>query len=304
MQDPAIGTSLRLGYLAAMGAVLIWSGFILVSRVGGISALSSFDVIAIRYVTCALLVLPVWFFRFRFNLFQPKFIICSLIGGLGYALFTFNGFELTTASQAAVLLPGLMPVMVMLLATWLNRQKQSWNKWLGMTVISFGVGLLFWQEFQVTGDLSYGHLSLAGAAFCWTLFSVLVQRWQTTPWQATVSLAVITCIIYLPFYVVFCESHISLSVWRDVALQSFYQGFLATIVQMMLYVRAVQIIGAASMGTMMAMVPIISGVSALYLFDEPATLALVVAMTLVSSGVWLCHSRYLSQLKNKQVITD
>ena len=37
--------STRQGYLAAFGAVLIWSGFILVSRMGGISPLLSYDLI-------------------------------------------------------------------------------------------------------------------------------------------------------------------------------------------------------------------------------------------------------------------
>ncbi len=62
----------RQGYMAALVAVIIWSGFILVSRMGGISQLLSYDVIAIRYITCALVVLPFWWFKFPFKLFQPK----------------------------------------------------------------------------------------------------------------------------------------------------------------------------------------------------------------------------------------
>jgi len=39
------------GYFYALAAALIWSGFILISRLGGISELGAFDVIAIRYIT-------------------------------------------------------------------------------------------------------------------------------------------------------------------------------------------------------------------------------------------------------------
>jgi len=287
--------STRQGYLAAFGAVLIWSGFILVSRMGGISPLLSYDVIAIRYATCAALVLPFWWFKFRFKLWQPKFIICSLFGGLGYALLAFKGFESTPGSQSAVLLPGLIPVMIILLSVVINKQKHPWSKWFGVAVITSGIAVLFLQEFFAQGELSVGHLSLAGAAFCWGIFSVLLSRWQITPWQATASLAIITCTIYLPIYLLWLPKNISLGMselWGDILLQSFYQGFLATIVQMLLYVRAVQIIGAANMGTMMAMVPVIAGVSALFVFDEPAKMSLIIAMTAVSIGVWFANTQF------------
>ncbi|GIC78833.1 DMT family transporter [Moritella sp. F3] len=292
--------STRQGYLAAFGAVLIWSGFILVSRMGGISELLSYDVIAIRYVTCAALVFPFWLFRFRFKLWQPKFIICSLFGGLGYALFAFQGFETTPGSQSAVLLPGLIPVMIITLSVVMNKQKHPWSKWLGVGIITLGIVVLFLQEFLAQGMLSIGHLSLTGAAFCWGIFSVLLSRWQVTPWQATASLAMITCSIYMPIYLLFLPTNISLELinaglWRDMLLQSFYQGFMATIVQMLLYVRAVQIIGAANMGTMMAMVPVIAGISALFVFDEPVKLSLLIAMAAVSIGVWFANTQYFNR---------
>ncbi|MGB1197473.1 MAG: DMT family transporter [Thalassotalea sp.] len=283
------------GYLAALGAVLIWSGFILVSRVGGISPLLSFDIIAIRYVTCSLLLLPIWFFWHRFNIFQPKLIIASLIGGLSYALFAFKGFELTPASQAAVLLPGLMPVMIILITTFLNKEKNQITKWLGVSLITLGVLLLFWQEFEKSGQFSIGHLSLAGAAFCWATFSSLINRWSITPWQATVCLAMITCCFYLPIYLLLLPKNISLELLPDIAIQAFYQGFLATIIQVLLYVKAVQLIGAANMGSMMAIVPILAGLSAIPIFNEPLRITLILAMLLVSFGVWLAHTKKFIQ---------
>lgn len=284
-------TQISRGYLFALGAVLIWSGFILVSRMGGISPLLSYDIIAIRYVTCASLLLPVWWFKYRFNLLQPRLIICSLIGGLAYALFAFKGFELTPASQAAVLLPGLMPMAIILLSTLINKESHPLSKWLGIMLITLGIGTLFWQEFQLKGQLSTGHLSLAGAALCWAIFSVLINRWNISPWQATVSLALITCVIYLPIYISWLPKNISADLWQDIVTQAFYQGFIATIVQMLLYVRAVQLIGAPQMGSMMAIVPILSGLSAIQVFNESLRLELLAGMLLVSLGVWLAHSR-------------
>ncbi len=287
------------GYAFALGAAIIWSGFILVSRLGGTSDLNAFDVIAIRYLSCSLIVLPFWWFKFRFNLFNVKLITCSLVGGLGFALFTFHGFQLASAAQAAILLPGLMPIFILIFAVWINKERPSINKLLGITVITLGVSALLIPIYLSQSSISLGQIYLILGGLCWSVFSVLVKRWGITPWQATVSLAVITCLIYLPFYIAFAPKQISLELWQDIAIQGIYQGFLATIVQMLFYVRAVQLIGPSSVGSVMAIVPLVSGVAAIFFFDEPLSITLISALLLVSLGSLLVHSQFnLKRIKH------
>lgn len=280
------------GYCYALAAALIWTGFILISRLGGISELGAPDVIAIRYITCSAIVLPIWWFKYRFNLLDAKLIFCSLIGGLAYALCTFQGFQLVPASHAAVLLPGLMPLFIMVFAFLINGERNSVEKWFGIAVITLGIFILFWPMLNNPQELSIGHLYLVAGALCWAVFSVLIKRWGISPWQATVSLAVITCVLYVPFYIAFLPKKLSMAILPDIALQAFYQGFMATIVQMIFYVRAIQLIGPSSMGAMMAIVPLLSGILALFIFNEVATLELISGLTLVSTGAWLAHKKW------------
>ena len=283
-------SSINHGVMYALAAALIWSGFILVSRQGGVSALNGFDVIAIRYATCSALLLPIWWFKFRFNLFEPRFIAASLIGGLAYALFTFQGFQLASASHAAVLLVGLIPLFIILLAALFDSDKIPVNKWLGLALISAGVASLIWPLFSTGPGLNAGHYYLAAGAFCWALFSVLIKRWEITPWQATVSLAMLTCMLYLPVYITLLPKNLAFNLWQDIALQAFYQGFLATIIQMIFYVKAVRLLGPSAMGSMMAIVPLISGIAAVYLFDETLTTTLVIGLVAVSVGAIVVHT--------------
>ena len=76
----------------------------------------------------------------------------------------------------------------------------------------------------------------------------------------------------------------------DILLQAFYQGVLATIVQMLFYVRAVRTIGPSTVGTLMGFVPLIAGFSAVFLFSEEFVVELVFGLVLVSSGDCLAHS--------------
>lgn len=293
-------TNKQAGYVCAALAVLIWSGFILVSRQGGISALTAYDVIAIRYSVCSLILFPLWLV-YRFKLWQPKLIISSLVGALLYALFAFNGFESTPASHSAVLLPGLMPIAISLMSIPLLGSQIPKQKWLGLSIITLGVLLLFWQAWQTTDTqtgLQLGHGFIVAAGLCWALYSVLLSKWQITPWQATVSLALITFCLYMPIYLLWLPSEISFqqltpALWQEIALQAVYQGILATIIQMLLYVRAVQTIGAQSMGAMMALVPILAGLAATVIFNEPLTPLLATAFITVSLGVWVTNQAHL-----------
>lgn len=295
----------RQGYGFAFAAALIWAGFILVSRMGGMSELLAFDVIAIRYVTCAAILLPIWWFKFRFKLFTPRLIICSLIGGLAYALCAFSGFQLASASHAAILLPGMMPLFIIALSFLINKESHGLQKWLGVSVITLGIIVLFAGELNVfSGALDFnittflGDIWLVAAAFFWAVFSVLIKRWEITPWQVTVSLALLTCLFYLPVYIIFLPKALSQAGWSDILLQAFYQGIMATIIQMIFYVKAVQKIGPSEMGAVMSIVPVISGIAAIVIFNELLTVELITGLVLVSLGAWLAHSRYFGRKFN------
>lgn len=292
----------RIGYGFAIAAALIWAGFILVSKLGGMSELLAFDVIAIRYMTCAAILLPIWWFKFRFKLFTPRLVTCSLVGGLAYALCAFSGFQLASASHAAILLPGMMPLFIIVLSFLINKESHGLQKWLGIVVITLGIIVLFAGELGVfKGAINFNITTLLGdswlvaAAFCWAVFSVLIKRWQITPWQVTVSLALLTCLFYLPVYLVFLPKALSQASWTDILLQAFYQGIMATIIQMIFYVKAVQKIGPSEMGAVMSIVPVISGVAAIVIFNEPISEELVVGLVLVSLGAWLAHSRFFKR---------
>ncbi|MEM0910595.1 MAG: DMT family transporter [Pseudomonadota bacterium] len=282
-------TSINSGYLFACTAALIWAGFIIVSRHGGVSGLTAYDVIAIRYLTCSAIVLPILLIWRPFNLFQRRLVVSSLVGGLAYAVFAFIGFSGAPASHAAVLLPGLMPAFIYLFSVLLKQDRINRQKTLGISVITIGITLLVIDLLMNGAKISMFHISLSLSAICWSIYSVLIRRWSISPWEATVSLAVWTLIFYLPVYIAFLPSNLTEVEWSIIATQSFYQGFVATIIQMLCYVKAVQLIGASSMGSIMGFVPLVAGFAAIPIFDEKLTAGLALALVLVSSGVWLSN---------------
>ena len=111
------------GYAAALGVVLIWTGFILISRWGGKSALTGYDVLALRLGTAAVLLLPfcrdlpwsVWRDRRLWTL--------AGLGGVLYGVLVYTAFKFAPAAHGGILLPGMQPFLVTaLLWGWLGER--------------------------------------------------------------------------------------------------------------------------------------------------------------------------------------
>lgn len=283
------------GYLYAALIVAIWSGFILVSRAGGISPLTSWDVIAIRYATAAAVLLPFWWFRRRVALRNRRLLALAGLGGLGYGVLAFASFKLAPAAHAAVLLPGLQPFAVTLAAWWLLAQAPDRARRIALLVIAAGVACLAVDVLRGHAAALQGDLLMLGASACWACYSVLLRRWQVTPWDATLGVTLLTAVLYLPVYLLALPHQIALASWSDIAAQAVYQGIVATIVQMLLYVRTVALIGPTRLGLWMALVPALAGVAAVPLLGESLSAWVLTGLVLVSLGAWLGNRRPIIQ---------
>lgn len=122
------------GYVFTALVVAIWTGFIIVSRACGVSTLTTWDVIAIRYTTAAGILLPVWLFWKRVTLFNGRLIYLTITGGFGYSVLVFSGFKLAPAAHAAILLPGLMPFAVAVIAWFLLGEHPTASRYLGLAI--------------------------------------------------------------------------------------------------------------------------------------------------------------------------
>lgn len=291
------------GLLYALGAVLIWSGFILVSRAGALASLAMTDMLAVRFGTALVLLVPLVWIKRR-DLFNLRILVLGAIGGLGYGAFVYAGFERAPATHAALLLPGLMPVMIAVMAYLFAAERKPAVVWLGIAVSSLGIGVLLLNTLLESTRFWLGDLCFVLACFFWAIYTVLLRAWKVPAWTATVGVVMVSGGLYLPLYLGLFYQGFSEQSWALIIGQGFYQGVLATIVQMLLYVRAVQLLGATRMGALMALVPVLAGGLAVPLFGEVLSPILMLSIGLVILGSvvgnlpqswvtlpWLCRLR-------------
>ena len=93
--------------------------------------------------------------------------------------------------------------------------------------------------------------------------------------------------IYLPIYLALSGPRPALLPLADIAVQAAFQGVLVTIVGVVLYGRAVAMLGASAGATFGALVPALSALFAIPLFGEWPDRTDWLGIALISSGVFL-----------------
>lgn len=280
-------STLRRGYLYAALTVAVWSGFILVSRLGGRSPLTGWDVTALRFGTAALILLPVWLLRRPRLHFNLRTVVLAITGGCGYGVLVYAGFKLTSAAHGAVLLPGMLPFLVALMAWLLLGERPSRQRWAGLLGIAAGVACLAADSFSGSVGDWRGDLLILASSLSWAIYTVLVRRWQVAAWDATLGVGLVSAALYLPIYLLWLPKNLAAASLSTIALQAAYQGILAVIVAMMFFMRAVAILGPTKVGTLMALIPAVAGSAAAPLLGEPLSPWLMAGLCLVSLGVWV-----------------
>ena len=284
---PIMNTPATRGYLYAFATVLLWAGFVLLSRVAGASGLSGFDLTALRFAVAAAVLLPVWLCWKRVPLLDPRMWALAAVGGIGYPLAAYSGLQFAPAAHGAVLISGTLPFAVTLMAWWLLRERPGPRRWLALAVIAAGVGCM---ALHSGGDLSQswrGDLLLLLASLLWGLYTVLVKRWRRTPWEVTIGGALLAAALYLPVYALWLPVGLGTAPLGAIALQGFFQGVMVVIVAMLFFMQAMARLGPTRLGSVMATVPAIAGLGAVLLLGEPFSWLLAAGLGLTCTGAWL-----------------
>ena len=278
------------GYLAALGTVAIWAAFLVISRLGGKTALTGWDIAALRLGVGSALLLP-FSLRLGWNFWRDlKLWVLALSGGAIFLVLIYSGLKLAPAAHGGILVPCMQPFLVTILAWGILKTPPPRQRLIALIPIALGVTCVAMPT--ITGlqpDLStlMGDALLLASSSIWALYSVLAKKWSYDAWLLTRFLAVASALVYLPVYLLFLPKGIDQVSYGMLALQGLYQGIGPTILAMLFFLRAVRLLGAERTGALISLVPIIAGLAAVPLLDEPLSGWLVAGLALVSIGAFM-----------------
>lgn len=283
--------STETGYLLAAVTILIWAGFVVVSRLGGRSSLTPFDIAALRIGTAALVLSPWWLPRLlnpalrQLRWYQS--VTFALLAGVGYPLFAYSGFTMAPASHGAVLISGLMPFFTTIFAFLLLAERPSAARLLGLGLIAAGVVALFAANFGRGVDAASvlrGDLLFVVASALWALFGTLLKLWKVRAFNVTLGVVAFSALLYLPVYTLLLPKQLDQAPFADIALQSLFQGVIVVCVAMWTYAKAAELIGPSQLAVLTSLVPATATLMAIPVLGETLSGGAAIGVALTSIG--------------------
>jgi drug/metabolite transporter (DMT)-like permease len=246
------------GALHGLAAISIWSGWIVASRLGLKTSLTPWDITAIRFAVAGIILLP---YLVKKGLAVERLGLSGLaaivLGGVA-VLVANAGLLYAPAAHAGALFPGVMPLQVAILAAFVLGEAFTFAKRIGFVLILAGALTIVWVAGGTLGTVqNIGHALFLAAGFLWACYTGAMRKAR---------------LFHAP--------------WWDIALQAIVQGVLAAVLSLILYGRAVSILGASSGASFAALCPAMTALLAIPVLSEWPTLADWLAILLISAGVY------------------
>ena len=275
------------GLLAGLVVVMIWSGWIIISKWGLSHSLTVWDVTGVRFLTAAaIVVLYALFSKTSLkSIFTLPIIICSLCCGALYVCASLIGLLISDAANTGVIINGTMPIMCALILYLWEKQRLGRTQYLGIALILVANSLLF----TSSGGASLSALLwLLLAAFFIAFYSVSMKIWQIHIKTIMLAVPIINALFFTPIWF-FLPSHLSIAPISEIVLQGVYQGIIVSVLALFCMSYCISKLGAVSASAIMALVPVVSVLLAIWFLDQILTFQMAIAIVVCSVGL-ACYS--------------
>jgi drug/metabolite transporter (DMT)-like permease len=290
---PASGKYLK-GAVCGLAAACIWASWSAMTRFAVTTRFDPWDVALLRYGLAGILLFPV-ITRRGLALDRLGWLgLAAIIAGAGapYALIAAGALRLAPAAELSALNPGCIPLFVAAIAFAFAHETVSSAQKSGLALIVAGAVLLIVSNGTRIDELwttsrAFGAALALFAAFMWAVFTVVMRRAKLDPLHAAALVSVGSLVIYLPMYVVLRGASLAQVPPVELAVQIVFQGLLVTIVSLVLYGRAIAVLGASGGAAFGALVPALAALIAIPLLGEWPSATDWLAVLLISAGVYL-----------------
>jgi drug/metabolite transporter (DMT)-like permease len=192
------------------------------------------------------------------------------------------------AADGGALFPGVMPLMVAVLAAIVLKERFSARMWIGLGAIVTGaVGIVCRRGGAVDSEQTVGDALFLLAGLAWAAYTVTMRRARLDGLHAAAIAAGGSLAIYLPAYAVLAGTAVFKAHVFDIALQAVVQGVLTAIVALLFYGRMVSLLGATSGAAVVALTPVMTGLMGIPVLGEWPPTRDWAAISLISIGVYI-----------------
>jgi drug/metabolite transporter (DMT)-like permease len=278
------------GSLAALASVLVWSGWIVFTRHGVTTHVPPVTLGLLRYGIPALIMLPL-LVRSGDAYRRAGWMKCVIMifgSGAPFFLISSTAMTIAPAAHAGVMLPGVMPMFVALLAFLLFGERYSGTRLLGYALVVCGVFALGGASLLEAGAGHWqGHALLLVSAASWACFTLAFKRSGLSAWQAAALINAVSAVIMVAIDVLQGGPQLWDLSWQIIVMQGFAQGILSGLLALAAYSYAVSTLGASRASAFVSLTPALTAVLAALTLGERLDDVTLAAVIVVGVGVAL-----------------
>ena len=162
-----------------------------------------------------------------------------------------------------------MPLFVALITAIVLREKPVRTQKIGLSLILSGALVIIgWHDTAWRISRGFGDLLFLVASFLTACYTVIMRQSKLDPIHVAALVSTGSLVIYVPPYFAVHGIHFSDVRFADLTFQVIFQGIVVTIISLVLYGRAVLILGASGGSAFGALVPALSALLAIPLLGE------------------------------------
>ena len=270
-------------------ASFIWAGFPAITKLAMASnTLTAWDITALRFGTAGLILLPLFWRRRLGSLRTWHALLLACGAGAPYVLLTAGGLAFAPAGHMGVITPSCM-LLCTTVGSWLIlHDRLALGRVAGVLTILAGIVTLGWDGLANHGERTWlGDAMFVLGGMFWASYTIASRVLKVEPLHATAVVAVLSMLLYVPGYAWLAGDSLLAAPWREIVIQAVFQGLLSAVVALLLFTRAVALLGAARGAVFAALVPSFSLLLAVPLLGELPTRLQLVGVVLVTAGMVL-----------------
>ncbi|MEH6443784.1 MAG: DMT family transporter [Oceanospirillaceae bacterium] len=284
-----VAAPLNSGVLALIATLIMWASYFVALRSGAQSSLTGFDMALLRFLLPALLLLPV-VIRSRHKILQVKkrYLMGIMFGaGLPFYLLSVLASGHVQAVIGSLLVPGVAPVFVTLLAVCCYKERLTKRRITGLSIVLAGIAVLLASTNSGYSEQSYfGYLFYILAALCWSTYTVSVKMAQLSGLELAAVLnssAAVVLLLVMPTQ--YFSSNLMQAPLSVVLPQLVIMGFFCGLVTVVTYTHAINNLGAELSACWGALTPVLVSLMAFLILHESLDTPTIMAMVLITFGV-------------------
>ena len=272
-----MSTKINFAYIFLFLSVLFWSGNFIVGKFASYYHIPPFSLNFYRWFFAWIILAPFTLPEIieKKNYIKDNYKLFIVLGITSVTIFNSIVYYSLNFTQviSGVLMISTIPVMIMFISSILKIEKTNIFQILGVIFSFIGVILIITKadlELLKNLDFNKGDLTMVMAMFSWAIYSALLKKKKHELSQLTLLQVIISfgLIFLIPVYIIEFKMGYLIKLNTSFILVLAYVVLFPGLASFIFWIKGISLIGPNRSGVFLHLMPILSAIMAMIIFDE------------------------------------